>query len=219
MHTTHYKEVPDHWKAPVGPYYQAPPEYGGEWWLVNPFTVSEPWLYQDWKPKQEELPEGFVKLFGVRPKWTDYRKVKGGYRAFQVATVEWEQELRFFKGVGMPEWVSQSALSSALAVYEEWNMGRPTFYETNTGWMGRFLESQIMDHDSSAYQVVKYPHHTVSQYQINLFLDHDIRPEKWHPFVPPSVFLTEGDAQKEIERRLREASARSRRTVPINGGS
>ena len=85
--------------------------------------------------------------------------------------------------------------------------------------MGRFIESKITDHDSSAYQVVKYPHHTVSQYQINLFLDHGIRPERWHPFVPPSVFLTKDDAQKEIERRLREATARSRRTVPANGGS
>ena len=47
-----------------------------------------------------------------------------------------------------------------------------------------------------------------SAYPDNLFLDYGIRPEKWHPFVPPSVFLTEGDAQKEIERRLREASER-----------
>ena len=213
MNTTHFKEVPEHWKAPVGPYYQAPPEHGGEWWLVNPFTVSEPWLYQDWKRKKEELPEGFVKLFGPRPKWADYMKLRGGHRAFQVATVQWEQELRFFKGIGVPEWISPSSLASSQAVYLEWNLGRPTFYESRPGWMGRFLESKIKDYDSSAWQIVKYPHHTVSHYQISLFLDHGITPEKWHPFVPPSVFLKQDEAQKEIERRLREATKRSRATV------
>jgi hypothetical protein len=33
-------EIPAHWKAPYGPYRQAPQQYGGEWWFVNPFTSA-----------------------------------------------------------------------------------------------------------------------------------------------------------------------------------
>ena len=214
MPTNHFKEVPDHWKAPVGPYYQAPAEHGGDWWLVNPFTASQPWLYQDKRPKKESLPKDFVQLFGPRPKWIDYMNLQGGHRAFQVATVQWEQELRYFKGTGRPEWATPRKVAASEAVYVEWNLGRPMFYEGRFGWMGRFIESKIKDYDSSAWQIINYPHHTVSQYQIRLYLDHGIRPEKWHPFVPPSVFLSLGEAQKEIERRLREASQGSKRTVP-----
>ena len=206
-----FKDVPEDWKAPRGPYYQAPAEHGGEWWLRSPFNPY-PWLKP--KPTQaEKLPEGFEGLFGPRPVWSKFRETGGNYRAFQVVVVEWEQELRFFKGTGRPEWVTPSALDSAVQVYLEWNMGTPTFYETNTGWMARFLDSRIGDHDASAYQTVKYPHHTVSQYQIELFLDHGLRPEKWHPYVPPTVFLRGKETKKEIERRIREAR-RNTRTVP-----
>lgn len=41
--TPRYQDVPDSWKWPIGPYQQAPEEFGGEWWKVNPFTGSEPW--------------------------------------------------------------------------------------------------------------------------------------------------------------------------------
>ena len=36
--TPRYQDVPDVWKWPIGPYQQAPEEFGGEWWKVNPFT-------------------------------------------------------------------------------------------------------------------------------------------------------------------------------------
>ena len=70
MAMPHYSEIPDHWKQPVGPYRQAPQEFGGDWWLVNPFTGSEPWNNQP-RPK-EPLPEGFTSIFGPRPQLADY---------------------------------------------------------------------------------------------------------------------------------------------------
>ena len=216
MPTNHFKEVPDHWKAPVGPYYQAPAEHGGDWWLVNPFTASQPWLYQDKRPEEGVATQGFCAALRPETEMDRLHESSGaGHRAFQVATVQWEQELRYFKGDGKagvgrrPEKWPRLRLSMW-----EWNLGRPMFYEGRFGWMGRFIESKIKDYDSSAWQIINYPHHTVSQYQIRLYLDHGIRPEKWHPFVPPSVFLSLGEAQKEIERRLREASQGSKRTVP-----
>ena len=67
--TVRPKEIPEAWKHPVGPYRQAPPEYGGEWWLVNPFSGDEPWLLLDRKaPVPEVLPVGFENTFGPRPK-------------------------------------------------------------------------------------------------------------------------------------------------------
>lgn len=202
-----YKDVPEAWKAPMGPYRQAPPEHGGEWWLVNPFN-PRPWL----KPKPKEtLPEGFEELFGPRPEWKNFRAIGATYRQFQVAVVEWEQELRFFKGAGRPEWVTRVQLEDVATVYRDWNLGQPTFYETNTGWMARFLDSQIRDFDVAAHQAVRYPHHTVAHYQVDLFLNHGITPEKWHPYVPPAVFLEGDAARREIERRMKEASKKTRK--------
>jgi hypothetical protein len=207
MRTPHFKEVPEHWRAPFGPYYQAPPEHGSEWWLLTPFSTSEPWLYEDWKPseKDEKLPEGFEKLFGPRPKFEDYRNIRGGHRAYQVATVQWEQELRYFKGTGTPEWASAAQVREAEEVYVAWRLGRPTFYESRYGWMGRFVESEIEDYDSAAWQIINYPHHVVAQFQITNFQRGNV-PHEWHPFVPPTVFLGPEEGQKEIERRLADSA-------------
>ena len=63
MGTPHYKEIPDHWKYPMGPYHQAPPEFGGEWWVVNPFTTSEPgFAFWPWHGEKYTPPEQKTKV-------------------------------------------------------------------------------------------------------------------------------------------------------------
>lgn len=185
------KDPPEHWRynppTSNGPYRQAPPEYGGEWWLVTPFGPPKPWLTVE--RAGHDLPEGFEKVFGPRPKWADYRGLgKGALLAFQAAVVQWEQELKFFKQVGQPAWAKPEQIAEAEGVLTAWLLGRPTFYEGQLGWMGRFLKSEIKDYDSSAWQIINYPHHVVSQYQITLYRVHGIQPPKWHPFVPPVIF-------------------------------
>ena len=191
MRTPHFKEIQEHWKEPLGPYRKAPPEYGGEWWMVTPFSSLKPWLYYNRKPEKDLLPEGFVVLFGDRPQWKDFIKLKGGYQAFRIATVEWEKELKYFKGTGVPEWATPAQLAAAEKVLIAWNLGRPTFYESRYGWLGRFLDSQITDYDGSAWQIINFPHHFVSQYQIAAFL-RGVNPPKWHYFVPPALFSISG---------------------------
>ena len=206
MRSLRLKEVPEHWKAPHGPYRQAPADYGSEWWLVTPFSAPKPWLFADRKPEADKFPEGFLKVFGPRPKWQDYRGNKGSLLAFQAAVVQWEQELKFFKLVGQPEWAKPEQIAEAEEVLAAWLLGSPTFYEGQLGWMGRFLESEITDYDSSAWQIINYPHHVVSQYQITLYRVHGIKPPKWHPFVPPVIFMSEKEAEKEVARLSRRAS-------------
>ena len=70
MGVPRYKEVPEHWRSPIGPYRQAPAEFGGEWWMVNPFTTEEPWRNE--AGPTEQLPDGFLEIFGPRPKVSDY---------------------------------------------------------------------------------------------------------------------------------------------------
>ena len=72
-----FPDVPDSAKYPAGPYRQAPPEYGGEWWLVNPFTGDEPWgnpaeaaapaASPTSKYATENLPADFLQAFGEMP--------------------------------------------------------------------------------------------------------------------------------------------------------
>lgn len=60
MRKSHYPSVPDHWKAPFGPYVKAPAKWGGEWWFVNPFTGPEPWVTT---MPEESYPEGFLEIY------------------------------------------------------------------------------------------------------------------------------------------------------------
>jgi len=199
MRSLRLEEVPDHWRAPIGPYRQAPPEYGGEWWFVSPFSDPKPWLSGTRHPNSG-LPDGFEKVFGLRPKWEDFRRLKKrALISFEAAKVQWEQELRYFKGVGVPPGYSEQQISESNAVFVTWLMGEPTFYEGRFGWMGRFLESAIQDYDSSAFQIIKYPHHTVSQYQITNFLQNGVVPPKWHAFVPPAILGAVAIAKGEID--------------------
>ena len=183
-------EVPEHWKAPMGPYRLAPDDFGGKWWLVTPFSDPKPWLAGTSRADSPGLPEGFENLFGLRPKWEDFLFL--GQRAlivFEGAKVQWEQELKYFKAVARrPPGYEVARIFESVQVLKMWGLGEPTFYEGRFDWMGRFLTSGIPDYDSSAFQIINYPHHTVSQFQITDFNQNGETPAKWHPFVPPVIF-------------------------------
>ena len=65
--TPRYPDVPEWAKHPLGPYHQAPLEYGGEWWSVNPFTGPEPWIPRA-SQNEQTLPDAFAEIFGLRHK-------------------------------------------------------------------------------------------------------------------------------------------------------
>lgn len=192
MRVPRYASIPEHWKAPFGPYRQAPNEYGGEWWYVNPFTGMEPWLNE---PREaEELPPGFEEIFGPRPQASDYRG-KGGNAAFQVALADWQRDLKHFKGVGVPEWTTEAELEKAEAVFKAWGMGDMWVFEGRYGWSAAFPDSKIKSYDVPAQTAIEATHLAVAQYQIAL-LQAGVVPDKKHPFVPPHMWPDfEGEVQ------------------------
>ena len=193
MAMPHYSEIPDHWKHPVGPYRQAPKEFGGDWWRVNPFTGPEPWKNQE-RPK-ESLPEGFVAIFGPRPRVAEYSNTPSPRESLRVATLKWEQDLRYFKKAGRPEWVTDEDLARATRTFEFWELGEPRFYEGRYGFMARFPDSLVKSFEISAWGAIQATHHVVATYQVRV-LDQGMAPEKRHPFVPPQ-FWPDGTLPEE----------------------
>ena len=170
-----YETVPDHWKQPFGPYVQAPESFGGKWYYVSPFTGPEPWK-RDFPA--EELPEGFLEIFGPRP--TSDGKLPA---VFQRERNQWLQDLKFFKSAGPPEWATAEQLEFAGKLYEEWGMGHPLYYEGRYGFMAAFVKSQLPDYETAAHQAIEYGHFVIAQYQISLRAQG--KELVWvHPFVP-----------------------------------
>jgi hypothetical protein len=186
MSTPRFERVPEDWKHPLGPYRQAPAEYGGEWWLVNPFTTEEPWVTQS-VVVDRELPSGFVEIFGVRPKISDFARAPNSAFAWRVAVDLWEQDLRYFKRAGVPEWATAQQVAAAEEVSRSWDLGPARYYEGRYGWMARFPESQIRSFESSAWGALNVTHHVVATFQWRL-LERGIVPTKRHPFVPPQLW-------------------------------
>ncbi len=174
------KEVPDAWKYPIGPYRQAPPEYGGEWWMVNPFSGPEPWLRLDRKPPEEEvLPDGFVEIFGPRPRKEDY-PIR---TAWKREVVRWERDLENFVQAGVPPWASEKDLQSAAGVMTAWDMGAPSYYEhEDWGWMVRFTESPVPEFEMNAHTAVFYTHLVAAHYQLRL-IQEGMPPARKHPLL------------------------------------
>ena len=186
-----FKEVPGDVQWPAGPFVQAPEEYGGDWWRRSPFTGPKPWLALDRpfiKPI-EVLPEGFVELFGPRPDYKDF----DNYFRFQVATVEWEDTLDRFRGLGMPEGIDLEALESATEVMLEWGLGEPQLYEDVNGWHAKFPDSANPDFEINPTTLLMAPHVTVARYQLGLIRLGTI-PAELHPFIPPTVRARLSDA-------------------------
>jgi hypothetical protein len=197
MASPHFQQVPEHWKYPMGPYLQAPPEHGGEWWLVSPFTTPEPWLNQVNSSRQETLPVGFVEIFGPRPTITGYKHTPNPSLMLRAATVVWEQDLKYFKSASMPEWLTPAELADVERVAQHWGLGKPKYYEGRYGWMARFSDSEIKDFESSAWGAVNATHLLVAQYQLRL-IDRGTIPEKRHPFVPPHLWPEGGEVSEGV---------------------
>ncbi|MBI1353258.1 MAG: hypothetical protein GC160_02850 [Acidobacteria bacterium] len=177
--------IPGNWKAPIGPYQQAPAEYGGQWWYVNPFTGAEPWKAFAPQPAVE-LPEGFREIFGDRPQAKDYI---GRPQELATARGQWDQDLKYFVRAGLPEWITPHDQAAADQIFEAWDMGDAAYYEGRYGWMARFPQSDVPDFELAASMVVRYPHQAVALYQVEM-LQHGDTPGQRHPFTPPQLFET-----------------------------
>ena len=185
--TPRYQDVPDAWKRPLGPYQQAPPEFGGEWWKVNPFTGPEPWRPVEISSSPEpEIPDGFTEIFGTRPRASDF----SSFRAYKAAELRWDQDLRFFQRSGIPEGFDQAQVDLAAGVFEKWDMGRPLFYEGRYGWMARFPDSAIPNFEANVTASLEVSHIVVAKYQTRQLL-HGVTPAVVHPFVPPFLVSAE----------------------------
>jgi hypothetical protein len=187
MSVPSFNEVPEHWKHPIGPYRQAPAEYGGAWWLVNPFTTADPWVTQGNKGNEGPLPEGFAEIFGGRPKASDYFNSSNPSLFHRIAKDRWDQDLRYFKRAGAPAWMEETQKANADETYRAWGLGLPKYYEGRYGWMGRFVESAIRDFEAPAWTLIFGAHQLIAGYQMRL-IERGIVPEKRHPFVPPHVW-------------------------------
>ncbi len=181
----HFTTVPEAWKRPFGPYEQAPAEHGGEWYKVNPFTGPEPW--KTFVKIVANLPVGFASIFGLRPKSEYFHDARNPSTAFRTATDLWEQDLKYFKSSGPPEWASDSELALVRDTFKFWNMGEPFFYEGRYGFMTRFPNAgPYTPFEASAWGAIRQPHQEVSAFQIRLLQD-GLLPTKLHPFVPPGL--------------------------------
>ena len=188
--TPSFEDVPEHWKAPQGPYRQAPAEYGAGWWLVNPFTAAGgamPWELRAAGPKTEKLPEGFEEIFGARPRSEEFHGTRNPSLFFQAAMAEWEQNLAQFRRAGLPEWAAPEQVEAAGRTFAAWGMGRPRFYEGRYGWSARFPESALKAFEVAARGAVEATHLVVAQYQLAM-LDAGRVPAERHPFVPAHVW-------------------------------
>ena len=194
--TPKFKDVPEHWKHPEGPYRRAPVEHGGEWWLVNPFSSAAPWLTQSRPVEREELPPGFEEIFGQRPKGASFRETPDPSLYFRIALAEWEQSLSHFKRAGAPEWATDEDVEAAAKVFESWGLGRPRLYEGRYGWSARFVDSEIPSFETPARAAIENTHLIVAQYQLAL-LERGVVPERKHPFTPPHVWPSEVEVGKE----------------------
>ncbi len=184
-HLPRFESVPDTAKFPSGPYHQAPAEFGGEWWLVNPFTGSEPWLRVglSQNPKTPEtLPDGFAEIFGPRPTRQQYPD----YFEFRLAKLEWEQDLKHFKRAGMPEGLDLARLGASEQAFREWGLGKPAFYEGGHGWRIAFPEGEVPGFEMNPQTALQAPHIVIAKYQIRM-LQQGIVPETVHPWVPPHL--------------------------------
>lgn len=186
-----FDHVPEAARHPLGPYRQAPEEFGGQWWLVTPFTGEEPWTNLTFPPAEE--PEGvtaeFLSVFGPRPERQEGRT----YWENKAAEIQWEQDLEHFRGVGVPDGFTAEQIEAAADVLENWGLGRPVFYEGRYGWKARFPASSIPDFEANPFTAVEAPHLVVARFQVKLARNGE-EPLTRHPFVPPQVF---GDAPLE----------------------
>lgn len=189
-----FANPPEEWKAPRGPLRQAPPEYGGEWWIVNPFYAPNgimPWVLHSTAAPKEVLPDGFKAIFGPRPQSSDFHAMPNPSLAFQSATVTWEDALKYFKRAGVPEGFGELEVEAAQRTFRAWGMGDAHFYEGRYGWVARFPQSALPTFESFAPGAIRSTHIVVANYQVELLSTGKMPAEK-HPFTPPFLFDVAG---------------------------
>ena len=165
------------WRAPLGPYHQAPPQNGSGWWYVSPFTGPTPWANTGPAVPPRTVPVSFTAVFGPEP------GVGNKFRG------EWESNLQFFKGVGTPPGFTASEINTAISLFKDWDLGTPIFYEGRYGWNTRFPEqAELWDFDCSVNDAIRYGHFVVARYQVRMFQETGAIPSQKHPFVPSHIF-------------------------------
>jgi len=173
MATPRFASVPAEWKHPFGPYRQAPPEYGGEWWYVSPFTSDTPWE-REGKPLGSAPPADFVEVLGPRPHLTD------PFRG------EWDQNLKAWKGVKLPPWLTPAQLIAANETYKAWGMGNAVVYEGAYGFSVRWPATGHFEFEGEARSaIVTMVHWKVAEYQ-DFLRNKGLPVPKPHPFLPPA---------------------------------
>ncbi len=176
-HLPRYRDVPQSAKYPLGPYQKAPQEYGGDWWLVSPFTGPEPWLALSAANNSSKaaletgpVPAGFEKVFGPRPD-------RGA------AAAQWDQDLSNFQGTGLPEGFNEEQLAAANAEFEAWGLGEPVFYQGRYGWQVRFPDSPLSTFETTASTALLTPHIVIAEYQVRS-IQEGIDLGRYHPWLP-----------------------------------
>jgi hypothetical protein len=161
----------ENWKAPLGPYLQAPAEYGGGWWIQS--FVPEPWKTA--RPAAKPLPPGFVEIFGPEPGPSSDNRGR------------WLTDLKYFVRAGKPDGFDDAQIATATADLNAWGMGAPAFYEGRYGWRARFPESQLPTFEALPEVAVQLPHLVIAQFQVRL-AQAGLKPSKIHAWVPPHLF-------------------------------
>ena len=142
-------------------------------------------------PVEEDLPFGFVEIFGSRPQVREYLDTPRPSRFHSIAARLWDQDLKYFKQVGLPladgpEWASLSQFNLANGVTEHWGMGKAILYEGRYGWKAQFPDSLLPDLEVPVETFLFNTHFAVVLYQTKLYQDDDLLndPRDKHPFIP-----------------------------------
>jgi hypothetical protein len=176
MATPRKPTVPENWRWPLGPWKQAPPEYGGEWWQVwGPFGHPRPWEIEG-QPLASAPPADFVAVLGPRPHRND------------LFYGEWNDNLKDWKGVGLPPWMTQADLDTANEVYGAYEMGKAVVYEGRYGWRLRWPETGHFEFegDARSHIMTGAMHHKVAEFQ-DFLRNKGLPVPRPHPFLPPAL--------------------------------
>lgn len=162
-------------------------------------------------PSKEKLPFGFVEIFGDRPLVREFLETRNPSRYHSIAARLWDQDLKYFKQVGLPlsegpEFASLAQFNLANGVTEHWGMGKAILYEGRYGWKAQFPDSLLPDLEVPADTYLFNTHFAVTQYQAKLYQDDDLLndPRDKHPFIPGWLVL------KSIKRAEERSKAKGK---------
>lgn len=189
-----YVDVPDVHKHPSGPYRQAPPEYGAQWWLISPFSGDvhrhEPWIVYSQPVVDPAVPVDakFADAFGAQPKSSDYDSAYD-YRN----DLEWWRKMaRDVKQISLPPNFDPADVQKVCDKFRIWGMGQPRFYEAQYGWIAFFREvgakQLIHKFESSAWAAILRPDMVIMEFQVQELLSGRVPAGPRSPFVPRELW-------------------------------